>query len=99
MDTVDGSRLAMKHNSGVTLFSAFSGSWDAENIAQLKLLGRAMSFTVDLSHVGCACNLAFYLVSMPARGPDGMFSHGDEDLGQPPFYCDANKVGGQWCPE
>lgn len=51
---------------------------------QAQLLGNALSYTVDLSKVGCSCNAAFYFVNMPGwnstgRRPDptagGAFSH------------------------
>merc|ERR1719162_1718601 len=89
--TIDGASLSVKHGNSLTLFSSFDGHWEAQNIAQLKLLGKAMSFTVDLSRVGCACNLALYLASSPARGADNLPSRGLDRGGQPPFYCDANK--------
>jgi hypothetical protein len=97
--STDGTKLTVKYGHGTTLFSAFKDAWEPDSIAQLKLLGKAMSYTVDLSKVGCACNLAFYLISMPALGMDGSASRGTDRGGQPPYYCDANKVGGQWCPE
>lgn len=97
--SVDGGNLTMRHNSGFTLFSKFAEEWDPANIAQLKVLGKVLRFTVDLSDVGCACNLAFYLISAPARDWNGRPSPGTDRGGQPPYYCDANKVGGQWCPE
>merc|ERR1719210_1506410 len=95
----DNTKLVLSHNSGLSLFSKFSGTWEPDDILQLKLLGKAISFTVDLSQVGCACNLALYLISMPAYGVDGRLSEGTNRGGQPPYYCDANQVGGQWCPE
>jgi len=98
--SVEGDRLVMKHNSGLSLFTVFEGNkFEAENIAQLKLLGKSISFEVDLSSVGCACNIAFYLISAPARGLNGELSRGTNRGGQAPYYCDANQVGGQWCPE
>ena len=39
--------------------------------------------------VGCHCNAAGYFIGMP--GPGG--GEGGD------YYCDANFVGGQWCPE
>ena len=44
-------------------------SWDAVQYEKLFLLGRSLSFTVDLSEVGCGCNAAVYLVQMtkPSR--------------------------------
>lgn len=47
-------------------------------------LGGYISYDVDMSAAGCSCNVALYLVQMP--GSNG-------------GYCDANKVGGFWCPE
>merc|ERR1719305_1052370 len=44
---------------------------------------------IDLSNVGCHCNAAGYFIGMPGAGPG---EGGD-------WYCDANFVGGQWCPE
>mmetsp|Transcript_78245 Transcript_78245/g.198889 ORF Transcript_78245/g.198889 Transcript_78245/m.198889 type:complete len:638 (-) Transcript_78245:150-2063(-) len=91
--------LIIRHNSGFSAFSECAKDWEPESIAQFKLLGQRMSFTVDLSRVGCACNLAFYLIGAPAKDVDGKPSQGDDRGGQPPYYCDANMVGGQWCPE
>jgi len=54
-----------------------------------KLLGGSISFTVDISQIGCGLNAAFYLVGMPAASAG---SNGD-------YYCDANAVGGTSCSE
>jgi len=97
--TIDGDRLTVQHNSGFSAFSSCEASWKAEALSQFKLLGQVMSFTVDLGKVGCGCNLALYLTHMPARDFTGQFKLGEDRGGQPAYYCDANKVGGQWCPE
>jgi len=97
--SASGDELTVQHGAGFTLFNSFQGEWQPQGMTQLKLMGKAIKFTVDLSHVGCACNLAFYLISAPARGWDGHLSAGTDRGGQPPYYCDANQVGGQWCPE
>ena len=59
------------------------------------LLGNTMTVTLDLSHVPCACNAAFYWTLMPAINssqlPDPT-TCGD-------YYADANKVCGLWAPE
>jgi len=62
---------------------------------QAPLLGNHISYTVDVSNVGCHCNSAFYFVQMPGydssqnviAGPGG------------DYYCDANHVNDNWCPE
>ena len=41
---------------------------------------QTLSYTVDLSKVGCACNAALYLVAMPYHDKD---TCGD-------YYCDAS---------
>jgi len=56
---------------------------------QTNLLGSHFAYKLDLSNVGCKCNAAGYFIGMPAPSPgDG----GD-------WYCDANFVNNQWCPE
>ena len=45
-------------------------SWDGVRYEKLFLLGRSLSFTIDLSAVGCGCNAAVYLVALPAPGSD-----------------------------
>lgn len=48
-----------------------------------------MEYDMDLSEVGCGCVTALYSILMP---------HVEE--GEDEFkYCDANNVGGHWCPE
>ena len=56
---------------------------------------RRLSFDVDMSDVGCNCNGALYLVSMPAYN-----SAQQPEPGKGGDYCcDANQVGGTYCPE
>jgi len=56
---------------------------------KINLLGATISFTADLSNVGCGEDAAFYFVGMPASSIGG---NGD-------YYCDANCVGGSCCTE
>jgi hypothetical protein len=59
------------------------------------LLGSYIQYDIDLSESHCSCNAAFYLVSMP-----GYDSNGNPDPAQgKDYYCDANQVGGNYCPE
>jgi len=68
----------------------------ADEYFQVNLLGKALSYTLDLSNVGCSCNSAFYFVSMPGANKTSIDSRGGE------YYCGANagKGGrGNYCPE
>lgn len=95
-----GNALTLQHSSGVSVMSTRDkGTWRPEDIMQFKLLGRTIRFTVDLSGVGCACNIALYLIASPAKDVNGNPSRGYNRDGQPPYYCDAQQIGGQWCPE
>jgi len=99
-DGVDayGSHVTLRHHSGVSLMSSeCSDTWRPDGFKQLQLLGRTFSFTVDLSRVGCACNVALYLIKAPAKDVSGNFSAGSCPWS--PYYCDANKVCGSFCPE
>jgi len=86
--------LTLRHNSRSFFASSCGDDFRPQDITQFKLLGKTLTFEVDLSRVGCACNLALYLVSAPA-----LDTHGKPIKGAGDYYCDANKVGGQWCPE
>lgn len=53
------------------------------------MLGGSVEYDVDLTEVGCGCVAALYTILMPSV-----------DENEDPFgYCDANKIGGHWCPE
>ena len=80
---------------GQRAYLANNASLGEDNFYGVNLLGGSISYDVNLSAAGCSCNHAFYLVSMPGRDVNGKPSTGDFD----DYYCDANKVGGQWCPE
>merc|ERR1719464_108764 len=81
-----GNSLRLDHNSGFSVTkSCQEGSWDPSDITLLHLLGKTLSFAVDLSKVGCACNLALYLVHGPARDQSGKPSEGT--CSWSPYYC------------
>jgi len=61
----------------------------------MKLFGRKLEYDIDMSTVGCSCNAALYLVSMPGFNTDHKPAKGNDN----DYYCDANKVGGVWCWE
>jgi len=70
--------------------SCTEGSYDHTKYWGLKLLGRTLKFTTDLSGAGCGCNVALYLTSLKQNSD--ISSCND-------YYCDANKVCGVSCAE
>lgn len=90
---VEGDGYVMPHMMGRTYFSSScsDGPYEPQEYIALKLLGRTLRYTVDLSGVGCGCNAALYLTSL-AQNTDQGKCGGD-------FYCDANEVCGVRCAE
>jgi len=58
------------------------------------LLGGSFEFDVDMSQSNCGCISTIYMVSMPGKDQSGNYWHTDGY-----YYCDANQVGGNYCPE
>ena len=72
-----------------------NGGFSPDMFYSPNLVGGSIEWDMDLSQAGCGCNAALYLISMP-----GYKSDGSPDPSQGgDFYCDANQVGGVWCPE
>jgi hypothetical protein len=67
-----------------------AGSYDHKQYVAMDLLGKSLSYSVDLSGAGCGCNAAFYLTSMAQNKNPSECSD---------FYCDANNVCGESCAE
>ena len=68
---------------------------DPNNYFKPNLLGGYMEFDTTLANSECGCVLAMYMVSMPAHNEDGSYREGEKAQ----YYCDANFVGGAFCPE
>jgi len=93
---VSASGFGLKHNYRTYLVRECPQSFTPTMYApEFSFLGKTLSYTVDLAKVPCACNAALYLVAAPGY-----------DANQKPFpsqsgdyYCDANQVGGLYCPE
>ena len=103
----DGTHLNVRFNSRSYALSAYDGACASSTrrghnddfrcvdygAGALKLAGRTLSFTVDLSSAGCGCKVAMYLVAMP-QNTEATSCHD--------YYCDANSVRlppGLWpCP-
>lgn len=90
-DTAAGGAVALHLNDR----SYFGDVCDGQGYAQqhfsaVRLLGKRMRYTTELSGADCGCNVAMYLVSMhqnfrPSKCGD--------------YYCDANSVCGVACTE
>lgn len=65
-----------------------------DNFYKPNLLGGAVDIDFDISGKDCGNVAAFYLVSMP-----GLDSSGSPWNTDGYYYCDANKVDGNFCPE
>jgi hypothetical protein len=59
-----------------------SGAYSPSEYATLKLLGKTLTYTVDLSNVGCNCASTLYFVPMAHNNN----SNGGE------YYCDSNNA-------
>jgi len=92
---VDG---GFRLNGGGRVYFATEAANDFSNpymYWQTPLNGNHISYDLDVSNVGCHCNAAFYFVQLPGydssqnptAGPGG------------DWYCDANFVNQNWCPE
>jgi len=86
-------QINMPHNNGARFHTADGAHPDS--VYSVNWIGGSLDYDVNLSQSGCSCNAALYLVSMPAKDNNGNYSGGNDGT----FYCDANKVNGQWCPE
>jgi len=85
--TTNESNLSYDYNNRMYLSTV--DAVDPSSYFRANLLGGGISFNVDLSQVGCNCLTALYTVLMPAV----------DNMSDPFKYCDANQVGGHWCPE
>jgi len=92
---VSGNQIALSYSSGAGFARVCQDHWTPDIFKVYHLLDKTISFTADVSTVGCGCNAAFYLTSSPAYNQSQL-----PDPGQcGDYYCDANKVCGQFCPE
>ena len=101
--SADGSQLRL--NGGGRFYAARArmptpGALVADSYWQAPLLGRELSYTVDLSGVGCSCNAAMYFVSMPGHNKTAPTTPDATAGGD--YYCGANAgktPGNNYCPE
>merc|ERR1719510_194213 len=70
--TVVGDTLNLPHSSGFSIMTKCAPTWVPQDFFQFKVLEKTLSYTVDLSKVGCGCNLAVYMIQEPAKNPAGL---------------------------
>ena len=87
--SADVEESTVQYNYGNRMYLSTVDSVDTDKYFKPNMLGGTMEYDVDLSQVGCGCDSAIYGVLMPAVD-------NETDVQK---YCDANKVGGHWCPE
>ena len=88
--TASGNSVSYDYNN--RMYLSKSETTDPSQYFAPNMLGGYFEYDVDLSNVGCGCSTGVYGVSMPRR--DNL-----DDPKDPFLYCDANQVGGHWCPE
>jgi len=92
---VGGSQLKIKHGYRLYYTQKCQQNYDPTVFKPFYVLGKTLSFKTDVSSIGCGCNAAFILVSIPAynqsQQPDPTMCND--------YYCDADHVCDHWCPE
>ena len=88
----DGTEFTLHHGGlKVHLTETCADHFTPDNFLYLKMLGKSLAYTVDLSNAGCGCNAAVYLTSMPGwHNASSITTKSD-------LYCDANSE--PYCPE
>lgn len=71
-----------------------SATLDPNSFWTPNLLGGSIEYDVDISSRNCGCIAALYLVRMPGKDSTGNLWNTDGY-----YYCDANQVDGNYCPE
>lgn len=95
MITVSGRSVTLRGGGRAYIAKSADDQMNPDFFDDFDLKGSTVTYTVDLSQVGCSCNAAFYTSQMPGHKWDG--SSDPTDGGD--YYCDANRVGGEYCPE
>ena len=92
---VNGTSITLRGGGRVYLGDSSSGTLSTNSYYNMPLLGKRLTFDVDMSAVGCNCNGALYFITMPGYNSTQQPVPGKDN----DYYCDANAVGGTYCPE
>ena len=85
--TVGGTQLKLKgNNRGYAVKDYKATKWPDVKYTKLQLLGKTLSWSTDVSNVGCGCNAALYLVAMPDGGNASGARYCDIQM-KPPNGC------------
>lgn len=71
------------------------GGFAADIYYTPNLFGGAIEYDIDLSQAGCGCDVAAYIIRMPAHNADGSLRPGNDGS----YYCDAMASRGAFCPD
>ena len=93
--SVNGDSLSLSHNAGASIAKSASDGYTSDMYQEYILANKTFTFTVDLSSIGCSCDAAITVVSMPGYDSNNQATAGDYGT----YYCDANKVNGVYCWE
>ena len=94
---VVGNSVRQSNQTGFYLMKTAppNGKYDTSTFYNLYLMNKTISYTLDIANTGCNCVAAVYLISAPGYNQNNQFYPGNDGT----FYCDANFVNGNWCPE
>ena len=91
----NGTSVTLNGGGRVYLGNSNTDHLSTDAYYEINLFNKRLTYDVDMSRVGCNCNGALYLVSMPAYNSGQQPQPGKNGE----YYCDANQVGGTYCPE
>ena len=92
---VSGDTITLSGGGRAYLGDSSSETISPDSFYEMPFLGKRFSVTMDLNEVGCNCNGAVYTVGMPGYNSGQQPEPGKDGS----YYCDANQVGGTYCPE
>eukprot|EP01084_Bolivina_argentea_P056502 103412_1 len=97
LEKTDGSSIILQHGNDaqIQIAANASNTYSPYIFQEYKLTGKTLSFTANLSSIGCSCNAAVYFTTIPGYGSDGKPNPG----GQGDYYCAANGGNGEFCWE
>lgn len=86
----EGQVVPTVHSRAYFAEACTPGEYKHTDYLALKLLGRRLTYTTDLSGAKCGCNVAVYMTSLKQN---------DKISKCEDYYCDANSVCGEKCAE